>query len=113
MCLQALTDKLKGMASEVVMATTRHGDLHLQVHTSGEHWVAECGSGSPWYLGQQQCMHLRSISGAQRAGGGGFHRQKLYSVSCAPTASGVDFGTEIRGLAVLPSSAADGLQLLR
>lgn len=34
--LQALTDKLKGMASEVGMATTRHGDLHLKVHTSGE-----------------------------------------------------------------------------
>ncbi|KAL4425766.1 hypothetical protein ABPG75_009782 [Micractinium tetrahymenae] len=58
--IQALTDKLKGMGSELVMATTRHGDLHLQVHTSG-----------------------------------------------------VDFGTEIRGLAVLPSSAAEGLQPLQ
>jgi hypothetical protein len=32
---QALTDKMKGMSSELLMATTKHGDLHLQVHTAG------------------------------------------------------------------------------
>lgn len=34
--MQALTDKLKGMSTELLFATTRHGDLHLQVHTTGE-----------------------------------------------------------------------------
>jgi hypothetical protein len=34
--LQAVTDKLKGMGSELLMATTRQGDLHLLVHTTGE-----------------------------------------------------------------------------
>lgn len=34
--MQALTDKLKGMSTELLFATTRHGDLHLQVHTAGE-----------------------------------------------------------------------------
>lgn len=33
--------------------------------------------------------------------------------SCPCPPLGVDFGTEIRGLAVLPSSAADGLQPLQ
>ena len=41
--LQALTDKLKGMSSELLFATTRHGDLHLQVHTTGEHAAQQ-----PW-----------------------------------------------------------------
>lgn len=33
---QALTDKAKGMSGELSVATTRHGDLHLQVHATGE-----------------------------------------------------------------------------
>lgn len=58
--IQALTDKLKGMASEVEVAMTKHGDLHLGVHTTG-----------------------------------------------------VDFGTEIRGLTVLPVTTVEGLQPLQ
>jgi HUS1 checkpoint protein len=57
---QALTDKLKGMSSELLFATTRHGDLHLQVHTTG-----------------------------------------------------VEFGSEVRGLSVLPAAQAEGLQPLQ
>ncbi|EFN57453.1 hypothetical protein CHLNCDRAFT_142941 [Chlorella variabilis] len=54
---EALADKMKGMSSELLMVTTRHGDLHLQVHTAG-----------------------------------------------------VEFGTEIRGLSVLPATAREGLE---
>ena len=39
--LQALADKLKGMSSELLLGTTRHGDLHLLVNTSGA--VRGCG----------------------------------------------------------------------
>ena len=41
--LQAVTDKLKGMGSELLMATTRQGDLHLLVHTTGEHRARPVG----------------------------------------------------------------------
>ncbi|KAL4859888.1 hypothetical protein ACK3TF_000143 [Chlorella vulgaris] len=39
--IQALTDKLKGMSNELLMATTKHGDLHLEVHTTGVEFGAE------------------------------------------------------------------------
>lgn len=58
--IQAVVDKLKGMSSEVLVATTKHGDLHLQVHNTG-----------------------------------------------------VDFGTEVRGLSVLPANATEGLPALQ
>ena len=32
---QALVDKLKGISPELLLATTKHGDLHLQVVTTG------------------------------------------------------------------------------
>ena len=39
--LQAIVDKLKGVASDVTLVVTKQGDLHLQAVTPGLHFSTE------------------------------------------------------------------------
>jgi hypothetical protein len=39
--LQAIVDKLKGVAGDVALVTTKQGDLHLQASTAGLHFGTE------------------------------------------------------------------------
>ena len=39
--MQAIVDKLKGVASDVTLVVTKQGDLHLQAATPGLHFSTE------------------------------------------------------------------------
>lgn len=86
--VQALVDSMRGMSSEVLMATTKHGDLHLQVDTTG----------GPVGWCQGQCAGLLCW---------------VDLTAAAVPAPGVEFGTEIRGLSVLPAGVTQGLDVLQ